>query len=99
MERRFAPAWVQSVPSTWSEPFGNVALEAMMRGIAVVSSDCGGLPELVRDGETGFLVPPGDEKALAAALAGQGMRVEATQARGRRPETRPTLRAKRRSRD
>lgn len=68
MERRFATAWVQAVPSCWEEPFANVALEAMMRGTAVVASDAGGLPEIVHHGRTGFLVPPGDADALAEAL-------------------------------
>jgi glycosyltransferase involved in cell wall biosynthesis len=45
-----------------------VALEAMAAGRAVVASRIGGLPEVVRDGETGLLVPPNDPVALAAAL-------------------------------
>lgn len=68
LERRFAAAWVQAVPSLWAEPFGLVAAEAMMRGTAVVASDSGGLTEIVGRGETGLLVPPGDAGALAAAL-------------------------------
>jgi glycosyltransferase involved in cell wall biosynthesis len=56
------------IPSTWPEPFAIVALEAMAAGRAVVASRIGGLPEVVRDGETGLLVPPGDPVALAAAL-------------------------------
>jgi glycosyltransferase involved in cell wall biosynthesis len=55
------------VPSL-GEGFGMVALEAMERGRAVVASAVGGLPEIVADGETGVLVPPGDPDALAAAL-------------------------------
>jgi glycosyltransferase involved in cell wall biosynthesis len=55
------------VPSL-GEGFGMVALEAMERGRAVVGSAVGGLPELVVDGETGLLVPPGDAAALAEAL-------------------------------
>jgi glycosyltransferase involved in cell wall biosynthesis len=69
MERRCAGAWVQVVPSLWEEPFGIVAAEASMRGTAVVASASGGLAEIVRDGETGLLVPPGDADALADALA------------------------------
>jgi glycosyltransferase involved in cell wall biosynthesis len=55
------------VPSL-GEGFGMVALEAMERGRPVVASDVGGLPEIVADGETGFVVPAGDAEALADAL-------------------------------
>ncbi len=68
MERHFATAWVQVVPSRWEEPFGIVATEAMMRGTAVIASNSGGLREIVRDGQSGFLVPPEDVAALAEAL-------------------------------
>lgn len=68
MDRHFAAAWVQAVPSRWSEPFGLTAVEAMMRGTAVVASGSGGLAEIVRDGETGVLVPPDNVDALASAL-------------------------------
>ena len=61
-------AWVQAVPSLWEEPFGIVTVEAMMRGTALVASNTGGPSEVVRHGETGLLVPPGNVDALAAAL-------------------------------
>lgn len=70
LERRFDPAWVQVVPSRYAEPFGLVATEAMMRGTAVVASRVGELPEIVRDGRTGLLIPPEDPEALAGALLG-----------------------------
>ena len=47
-----------------SELLGLVALEAMASGTPVIASRVGGLPEVVEDGETGFLVPPGDVAAL-----------------------------------
>jgi glycosyltransferase involved in cell wall biosynthesis len=68
LEQRFDAAWAQIVPSVWEEPFGMVAVEAMMRGTAVVASNGGGLREIVRPGATGLLVPPGDVAALAEAL-------------------------------
>ncbi len=68
MERHLTGAWVQVVPSQFAEAFGLVAVEAMMRGTAVVASASGGLTEVVKDGQSGFLVPPGKADALAEAL-------------------------------
>jgi glycosyltransferase involved in cell wall biosynthesis len=56
------------VPSVWPEPFGQVALEAMVTGRPVVASSTGGLADVVVNGETGILVPPGDVAALREAL-------------------------------
>jgi glycosyltransferase involved in cell wall biosynthesis len=61
-------AWVVCVPSLWEEPFGMIAAEAQMHGVAVIASRCGGLAEIVADGETGYLVPPDDPEALACRL-------------------------------
>jgi alpha-maltose-1-phosphate synthase len=52
-----------------SELLGLAVLEAMASGTPVVASAIGGLPEVVRDGETGFLVPPGDVAALHDRLS------------------------------
>jgi len=81
IERAFAVV----VPSL-GEGFGMVALEAMERGRPVVAASIGGLGDLVREGETGLLVPTGDAVALAEAmlaLAAQPARAAAMGAAGR----------------
>jgi len=50
------------------EPFGRVILEGMLLAKPVVASAAGGVPELIHDGETGFLTPPGDAAGLANRL-------------------------------
>lgn len=61
-------AWVQVIPSVWPEPFGLATAEAMARATPVVASASGGSVELIRDGDTGLLVEPGDDRALADAV-------------------------------
>jgi glycosyltransferase involved in cell wall biosynthesis len=61
---------VVAVPSRWYENQPMIVLEAMALGVPVVATDMGGLPELVEPDVTGALVPPNDDEALAAALAG-----------------------------
>jgi glycosyltransferase involved in cell wall biosynthesis len=65
-------AWLERAtlyvhPARW-EGFGLGVLEAMLAGLPVVASEVSSLPELVVDGETGRLVPPGDHAALAHAI-------------------------------
>jgi starch synthase len=60
-------AAVFACPSVY-EPLGIVNLEAMACGTAVVGSRTGGIPEVVADGETGLLVPPGQPQPLGQAL-------------------------------
>lgn len=54
--------------STLPEPYGNVVLEAMASETPIVAAAAGGVLEIVEDGRTGVLVPPGDPIALAAAV-------------------------------
>jgi alpha-maltose-1-phosphate synthase len=63
----YSRAAVFVCPSIY-EPFGIINLEAMACGTPVVASRVGGIPEVVVDGETGWLVEPGDPTALAQAL-------------------------------
>ena len=64
----YASGDVFAFPSD-TETFGNVVVEAMASGLPVVGVDRGGVRDIIRDGETGFLVPPGDAGAFSEALA------------------------------
>jgi glycosyltransferase involved in cell wall biosynthesis len=78
-------AGVVALPSHWPEPFGLVGLEALAHGRPVVASRTGGISEWLEHGKVGLLVPPGDEAALARALAellGDPRRAAALGARG-----------------
>jgi glycosyltransferase involved in cell wall biosynthesis len=56
------------LPSAQPEPFGGVVMEAMSLGLPVIGTRIGGTPDQIAEGETGFLIPPSDPKALAQAL-------------------------------
>jgi len=60
-------ARVAVLPS-YSDPFPFTVLEALSQGTPVVGSAVSGIPEMVTDGENGFLVAPGDGRALAGAV-------------------------------
>lgn len=68
LSRRYRGCDLFVAPSRY-ESFGLVLLEAMMRGKPVVACDAGGMREIVEEGGSGFLVPPGDSDALRARLA------------------------------
>ena len=59
---------VLTLTSAQPEPFGNVVMEAMGMGLPVIATNIGGSLDQVLDGVTGFLVPPADPAALAAAI-------------------------------
>ena len=65
--KQYRTAALCVVPSLWDNS-PNTVYEAMAAGRAVVASRVGGIPELVADGETGLLTPPGDAGALADAI-------------------------------
>lgn len=65
-------AWARArfgiMPSLWPDPSPGVVREGMVKGKAIVATNIGGTPEMIVDGQTGLLVPPGDVPALAQAL-------------------------------
>jgi len=61
-------AAVLAFSSVWPEPFGRTGLEALGRGLPVVAFDCGGVPDWLDHGKSGYLVPRGDIAAYAEAL-------------------------------
>lgn len=71
-ERQDIPAVLASldvnVLTSVSESLSNVIMESMAAGVPVVAAKVGGNPELVRDGETGFLMLSGDDEGFAAAI-------------------------------
>jgi glycosyltransferase involved in cell wall biosynthesis len=73
LRRRLAAANVFVLPSVIDPDGGmdnlpTVIMEAMATGLPVVSTNIGGIPEMVIENETGFLVQPGDAEAMAAAI-------------------------------
>ena len=75
-------------PAVWQEAFGLAIAEAMATGCPVVGSNVGAVPELVVDGVTGLLVPPGDSHAIAGALEQLAMDPELRNRLGQAARTR-----------
>jgi glycosyltransferase involved in cell wall biosynthesis len=73
------------------EGLGTAVIEAQAEGVPVVASAAGGLPELVRNGETGLLVPVEDAAALARAV--ESVLTDPAAARARAAHARVTVRA------
>ncbi|MDF1769787.1 glycosyltransferase family 4 protein [Maricaulis sp.] len=69
MPAAFALSDLVLTPSVEPEAFGRTAAEAGAMGRLVIAADHGGAREVVRDGETGWRVPPGDARALSAAVS------------------------------
>lgn len=65
---RYLPWANVVVLSSFTEGLPNVLLEASAAGVPVVGTGVGGVPEVIADGETGYVVPPGDAAALAARM-------------------------------
>jgi glycosyltransferase involved in cell wall biosynthesis len=59
---------VMALPSTFGEGLPLAALEAMQQGVPVVGTRIGGIPEVIKDGINGFLIPPDDVEMLATCL-------------------------------
>ena len=66
LNKIMSDASVIVIPSVWNEPFGLVAAEAMSNGVAIISSNSGGLPEIIRD--NGILIDNINSKKIAGQL-------------------------------
>lgn len=96
-EEALRAEWMQShilmMPSQY-EGFGIVYLEGMSFGLPALASSVGAAGEIIKDGENGFLIPPGDAQALsdrlAVLIADRGRLVDMSLAARRRYDTFPT---------
>jgi len=68
VESVYSSSDIVVVPSRWDEPLGLINLEAGACGKPVVATRVGGIPEIVRDGENGMLVEPGNVAALIESV-------------------------------
>ena len=77
----FRAADASLLTSSW-ENFPHTVVEALAVGTPVIATAVGGVPELVRDGENGLLVPAGDADALAGAIRRLHRRARASRTAG-----------------
>jgi glycosyltransferase involved in cell wall biosynthesis len=89
----FAAADLVLVPSTCAESFSLVTLESLQVGTPVVGSALGGIPELIDEGQTGYLFPAGDPTALAERVILHFARPSVAQ-RSMRRRCRPAVQSK-----
>jgi len=64
----YREATLVAVPSVWPEPIATIGLEVLRYGLPVVGFDAGGIRDWLRDGETGFLIPWMDLRAMAEKM-------------------------------
>ncbi len=67
MPHAYASAYIVLHTATWPEPFARGPIEGLAAGAAVIGTTTGGTPEVIADQETGLLIPPFDDAAIAAA--------------------------------
>ncbi|MFN3680122.1 glycosyltransferase family 4 protein [Thermosynechococcus sp.] len=68
MQARLRRCRALLVTSRWVEAFGNVVIESLACGVPVIAYNRGGPSEIMREGQTGFLIPPDSVEALIAAI-------------------------------
>jgi hypothetical protein len=68
MRKLYAASWLCVYPSTLGEPFGLTMLEAMACAKPMIITNVGGMPEIIKDGINGFVVPVRDFETLAAKI-------------------------------
>lgn len=75
-------------PSVGDEAFGITMIEAMSCGLPVIGTKIGGIPEVITDRETGYLIPPGDPQAIARGVLSLLNNVEERTVMGRKARER-----------